>query len=113
MNVDRYALSIFQSAHLFVFDSEFYCYKVRSGNLPLIRHNYQKIQHNWVDLSFIWTGDGALSTIASARTFLCVDIRSNSTTPGRVALARMFKEARLRSPRTQLIKVEIEISARG
>ena len=31
----------------------------------------------------------------------------------RVALARMFKEAGLRSPRTQLTKVQIEISVRG
>ena len=49
----------------------------------------------------------------NARTFLCVDIRSNSTTPWRVALARMFKEAGLRSPRTQLTKVQIEISVQG
>ena len=47
-----------------------------------------------------------------------VDIRSNSTTPRRVALARMFKEAGLRSPRTlccvtQLTKVQIEISVGG
>ena len=42
-----------------------------------------------------------------------VDIRSNSTTPRRVALARMFKEAGLRSPRTQLTKVQIEISVLG
>ena len=36
-------------------------------------------------------------------------------TPRRVALARMFKEAGLRSPRTQLhvTKVQIEISVRG
>ena len=45
--------------------------------------------------------------------FLCVDIQSNSTTPGRVALACMFKEAGLRSPRTQLTKVQTEISVRG
>ena len=49
----------------------------------------------------------------SARTFLCADIRSNSTTPRRVALARMFKEAGLRSPRTQLTKVKTEISVQG
>ena len=42
-----------------------------------------------------------------------VDIRSNITTPRRVALARMFKEAGLRSPRTQLTKVQIEISVLG
>ena len=42
-----------------------------------------------------------------------VDIRSNSTTPRRVALARMFKEAGLRSPRTHLTKVQIEMSVRG
>ena len=34
-------------------------------------------------------------------------------TPRRFALARMFKEAGLRSPRTQLTKVQIEISVRG
>ena len=34
-------------------------------------------------------------------------------TPRRVALARMFKEAGLRSPRTQLTKVQIEISVLG
>ena len=45
--------------------------------------------------------------------FLCVDIRSNSTTRRRVALARMFKEAGLRSPHTQLTKVQREISVRG
>ena len=49
----------------------------------------------------------------NARTSLCVDILSNSTTPRRVALARMFKEAGLRSPRTQLTKVQIEISVQG
>ena len=48
-----------------------------------------------------------------ACTFLYADIRSNSTTPRRVALARMFKEAGLRSPRTQLTKVKIEISVLG
>ena len=53
-NLTCMASSIFPSAHVFVIDGEFYCYKVTSGNLPLIRHNYQKIQHNWVDLSFIW-----------------------------------------------------------
>ena len=42
-----------------------------------------------------------------------VDIRSNSTTPRRVALARMFKEAGLRSPGTQLTKVQLEMSVRG
>ena len=42
-----------------------------------------------------------------------VDIRSNSTTLRRVALARIFKEAGLRSPRTQLTKVQIAISVRG
>ena len=42
-----------------------------------------------------------------------VDIWSNSTIPRRVALARMFKEAGLRNPRTQLTKVQIEISVRG
>ena len=49
----------------------------------------------------------------NARTFLCVDIRSKRTTLRRVVLARMFKEAGLRSPRTQLTKVQIEISMRG
>ena len=46
---------------------------------------------------------------------LCVDIRSNSTTPRRVALARMFEEAGLKSTRTQLhvTKVQIEISVQG
>ena len=44
---------------------------------------------------------------------LCVDIRSNSTTLRRVALARMFKEAWLRSPRTQQTKVQIDITVRG
>ena len=34
-------------------------------------------------------------------------------TPVRVALARMLKEAGLRSPRTQLTKVQIEISVQG
>ena len=34
-------------------------------------------------------------------------------TPRRVTLARMFKEAGLRSPRTQLTKVKIEISVLG
>ena len=34
-------------------------------------------------------------------------------TPRRVALARMIKEAGLRSPRTQLTKVKIEISVKG
>ena len=100
----------FPSACVFVIDGEFYYYKVTSGNLPLIRHNYQKIQHDQVDLSFIWR---LCSVSANARTFLCVDIRSNSTTPLRVALARMFKEAGLRSPRTQLTKVQIKISVRG
>ena len=42
-----------------------------------------------------------------------VDIRSNNTTPRRVALARIFKEAGIRSPRTQLTKVQIEISVQG
>ena len=41
---------------------------------------------------------------------LYVDIPSNSMTLRRVALARMFKEAGLRSPRTQLTKVKIENS---
>ena len=41
-----------------------------------------------------------------------VDKRSNSKTPRRVALARMFKEAGLRIPRTQLTKVQIKISVR-
>ena len=45
--------------------------------------------------------------------FLYADIRSKSTTPQRVALASMFKEAGLRSPRTQLTKVKIEISVLG
>ena len=49
----------------------------------------------------------------NARTFLCVDIRSNSTTLRRVALACMFKEAGLRSPRTKLTKVQIDITVRG
>ena len=49
----------------------------------------------------------------NARTFLYADIRSSSTTPRRVALARMFKEAGLRSPHTQLTKVKIEISVLG
>ena len=44
---------------------------------------------------------------------MCRDIWSNSMTPGRVALACMFKEAGLRSPRTQLTKVQIEISVQG
>ena len=44
---------------------------------------------------------------------LCVDIRSNSTTPQRVALGRMFKETGLRSPGTQLTKVQLEISVKG
>ena len=48
----------------------------------------------------------------NARMFLCVDIRSNSTTPRRVALARMFKEAGLRSPRTQLIQIEMSVLGR-
>ena len=48
----------------------------------------------------------------NARTFLYADIRSYSTTPRRVALARTFKEAGLRSPRTQLTKVQIEISVK-
>ena len=30
----------FPSAHVFVIWGEFYCYKVTSGNLPLVRHNY-------------------------------------------------------------------------
>ena len=34
-------------------------------------------------------------------------------TPRRVALARMFIEAGLRSPHTQLTKVQIEISVQG
>ena len=55
---------------------------------------------------------GILST--NARTVLYADdIRSNSTTPRRVVLARMFKEAGLRSPRTQLTNVQIEINVRG
>ena len=99
----------FSSARVFVIDDEFYCFKVTSGNLPFIWHNYQKIQHDWVDLSFIW--QWALST--NGHTFLCVDIWSNSTTPRTVALARMFKEAGLRSPRIQLTKVQIEISVQG
>ena len=49
----------------------------------------------------------------NARTFLYADKPSNSTTPRRVALARMFKEAGLRSPRTQLTKVKMEISVQG
>ena len=53
------------------------------------------------------SGDGARSP--NACSFLCLDIRSNSTTPRRVALARMFKEAGLRSPRTKLTQVQIEI----
>ena len=42
-----------------------------------------------------------------------VDIHSHSTTPQRVARVRTFKETGLRSPRTQLTKVKIEISVRG
>ena len=38
---------------------------------------------------------------------------SNSITPWMVAPARTFKEAGLRSPRTQLTKVKIEISVPG
>ena len=64
---------------------------------------------DWVDLSFIWR----LCSINVCLYFLCVDMRSSSTTPRRVALARMFKEAGLRSPRTQLTKVQIEISVQG
>ena len=91
-------------------DSEFYYYKVTSGNLPLIGHNYQKIKHDWVDLSCS-SGDGGLST--NAHTFLFVDIRSYSMNPRRVTLARIFKEAGLRSPHTQLTKVQIEFSVQG
>ena len=95
----------------FLIDGEFYCYKVTSGNLPLPRHNYQKIQHNWVDLSFTWRW---CSINECSYIFMCIyRIRSNSTTPQRVALARMFKEAGLRSPRTQLTKVQIGISVQG
>ena len=49
----------------------------------------------------------------NARTLLYSDIRSNSTTPRRVAIARTSKEAGLRSPRTQLTNVQIEISVQG
>ena len=41
------------------------------------------------------------------------DIQNNITTHRRVALVRMFKEAGLRSPRTQLTKVQIAISVQG
>ena len=44
---------------------------------------------------------------------LYADIRSNIETPRRVALVRIFKEAGLRSPRTQLTKVQIAISVGG
>ena len=44
---------------------------------------------------------------------LYADIRSNIATPRRFALARMFKEAGLRGPHTQLTKVQIAISVQG
>ena len=49
----------------------------------------------------------------NARMIFYADIRNNITNPRRVALARMFKEAGLRSPRTQLTKVQIAISVQG
>ena len=44
---------------------------------------------------------------------LYADVRSNIATPRRFALARMIIEAGLRSPRTQLTKVQIAISVQG
>ena len=89
---DTCGLSIFSSKCVFVIDSEFYRYKVTGGNLPLMRHNSQKIQHSWVKIYRVY-GDGDLSI--NAQVFLYADMRRNSATPRRVALARIFKEAGL------------------
>ena len=71
-----------------------------------MRHISQKIHHGWVDLSL--SCNHALSMHATGSTFLCKDIRRDSATPRRVVLVCTFKEAILRSPRTQLKKVQIE-----
>ena len=49
----------------------------------------------------------------NARMILYADIRSNIATHRRFALACIIKEAGLRSPRTQLTKVQKAISVQG
>ena len=99
---------------------------VERSTVKVMAHGYLKMVHrnNGCRFEFVGVGGGPVLLQQYFQyaficcpymlpLLLCVTIRSNSTIPQRVALARTFKEAGLRSPRTQLTKVQIEISVQG